>query len=90
MPKKKAKAQSEWKVKVLKELVINGVTWRAQKLKSPDGKIMYGIRSFFKRKDGSEVPMKSGLTIQAAECTPESLSKINKLLKALHTEVSPE
>lgn len=85
---KKTKGKSEWKTKTLAEVEIDGKTWRAQKLKSPKGEVMYGIRAFMTSSSGKEVTLRHGFTLPEHVCTPKSISGINKLLKAIFEEVS--
>ena len=87
MAKKKAK---QWESETLKEVTINGQSWRAQKLTAPDGTEMFGIRAFYVNKDGKELTLRHGFTLPADVCTPKNVSRLNKLLKAIHAEVSDE
>ncbi len=82
--KAKAKKSGEWKTKTLAEVTINGQVWRAQRLKTPEGEKMLGIRAFFTKKNGEETITRHGFTIPEEVATKSNISQINKLLKALH------
>lgn len=87
MAKKEAKAKKsagEWKSKTLAEVTINGQLWRAQKLKTPEGDTLFGIRAFYTKKNGEETVTRHGFTLPKEVATKGNISQLNKLLKALH------
>ena len=87
MAKKAAKAKKsagEWKSKTLSEVTINGQVWRAQKLKTPEGDTLFGIRAFHIKKNGEETITRHGFTLSKEVATKANISQLNKLLKALH------
>lgn len=77
----------EWKTKTLAEFEAGSKVWRAQKLKSPDGDILYGIKAFAKKKDGTLVITRQGFTILKDQCDKDLLVGISNLLKAINKEL---
>lgn len=88
--KKEKKSAGEWKTKTLAEVTINGQVWRAQKLKSPEGDLLFGVRAFYTKKDGTETITRHGFTLPKAVATKSNITQLNKLLKALHEVASDD
>ena len=55
---------TEWKTKSLGEVTTSdGVVWRSQISKAPDGRRFVGVRKFAVKKDGTEVVTRDGITL---------------------------
>lgn len=58
---------TEWKTKSLGEAATSdGVVWRSQISKAPDGRRFIGVRKFAVKKDGTEVVTRDGITLAMA------------------------
>ena len=81
-------SKPEWKVKTLGEFDTPTKTWKAQKLKSPDGDVLYGIKAFAKKKDGTLVITKQGFNLPVDQCDKDTLVGLSNLLKSINKEIS--
>lgn len=79
-----AKADGEWKTKVVAEAATGSksVKWQAVRQKAPDGKVFRGIRKVITKADGT-IFFKPSMTLLWDDDGANQLNSIIKLLKQL-------
>lgn len=87
MPKE---SKPEWKAITIEEKTLGSKVWRSQKLKSPDGKLMYSLRAFAKKANGDLVQTNQGFTIPKEDCDKELLEGLISLLKSMSPADKPK
>lgn len=84
-----AKTEGKWRTKTVAEFEqTKHVVWRAQLSIAPDGKKFAGVRKYIKKRDGSEIADRAGITFAYDDSFPDNLSGIRRLFDKLAFEIT--